>query len=110
MRDALELAHRGFGSSMVIGVAAAGQTLETRPFQLVTGRQWKGTAFGGWKSVVDVPKLSGKVILGELPIDDFITHEFDGIEKVQDLVDALHSGKCLRGVLKIANYDVPAKP
>jgi Zn-dependent alcohol dehydrogenase len=51
MRDALEMAHRGFGESMVIGVAAAGQELSTRPFQLVTGRCWKGTAFGGWKSV-----------------------------------------------------------
>jgi len=109
MRDALEMAHRGFGESMVIGVAAAGKELATRPFQLVTGRQWKGTAFGGWKSVEDVPKLSDKITLGELPIDKYITHEFDGIEKVQELVDALRSGDCLRGVLKIGKYEQPAQ-
>ena len=101
MRDALEMAHRGFGESMVIGVAAAGQELATRPFQLVTGRQWKGTAFGGWKSVEDVPKLSDKILLGEMPVDKYITHTFEGLEKIQDLVDALKSGNCLRGVLKI---------
>lgn len=82
MREALESAHRGFGESMVIGVASAGQELSTRPFQLVTGRCWKGTAFGGWKSVQDVPKLSDKIILGELPIDKYITHTFDGIDKI----------------------------
>jgi Zn-dependent alcohol dehydrogenase len=74
MRTALEAAHRGFGECCVIGVAAAGKEIATRPFQLITGRQWKGTAFGGWKSRQDVPKLVNKVILGELKIDDFITH------------------------------------
>ena len=68
MRDALEMAHRGFGESMVIGVASAGKEIATRPFQLVTGRCWKGTAFGGWKSVLDVPKLANKVLTGEMPI------------------------------------------
>jgi Zn-dependent alcohol dehydrogenase len=82
MRNALEMAHRGFGESMVIGVAAAGKELATRPFQLVTGRCWKGTAFGGWKSVQDVPKLANKALLGEMPIADFITHKFDGLEKI----------------------------
>lgn len=82
MRTALEAAHRGFGESCVIGVAAAGKEIATRPFQLVTGRQWKGTAFGGWKSRQDVPKLVNKVILGELNIDDFITHTIDGLENV----------------------------
>ena len=76
MRDALEVAHRGYGESTVIGVAAAGQELSTRPFQLVTGRVWKGTAFGGWKSRQDVPKLVNKVLLGELPLEKFLTHEF----------------------------------
>ena len=110
MREALEMAHRGFGESMVIGVAAAGQELATRPFQLVTGRCWKGTAFGGWKSVQDVPKLCDKVILGELPIEKYVTHEFDGIEKIQELIDALKGGDCLRGVLKINKYEVPEAP
>ena len=76
MRDALEVAHRGYGESTVIGVAAAGQEISTRPFQLVTGRAWKGTAFGGWKSRQDVPKLVNKVLLGELPLGKFLTHEF----------------------------------
>merc|ERR1712160_81308 len=102
MRAALECSHRGWGTSCVIGVAACGQEISTRPFQLITGRCWKGTAFGGWKSRQDVPKLVNKIMLGELPIDKFITHNFTGLEKVQELVDALHSGDCLRGVLQIA--------
>lgn len=73
----------------------------------MTGRQWKGTAFGGWKSVEDVPKLSDKILLGEMPVDKYITHTFDGLDKIQDLVDALKSGSCLRGVLKIGKYEMP---
>jgi Zn-dependent alcohol dehydrogenase len=80
MREALESASRGFGESMVVGVAAAGKELATRPFQLITGRTWKGTAFGGWKSRQDVPKLVNKVMLGELPLEKFITHKFNGLE------------------------------
>lgn len=64
MREALESAHRGFGQSCVIGVAASGKDISTRSFQLVTGRKWLGTAFGGWKSVSDVPKLVNKATLG----------------------------------------------
>jgi Zn-dependent alcohol dehydrogenase len=90
MRTALESAHRGFGESCVVGVAAAGKELATRPFQLITGREWKGTAFGGWKSRSDVPKLVNKVILGELKIDDFITHTFDSLEDVNKSIDILH--------------------
>lgn len=105
MRDALESAHRGFGESIVIGVAAAGKELATRPFQLITGRVWKGTAFGGWKSRIDVPNLCNKVLLEELPISKYITHNYDGLEKVQELVDTLHSGACLRGVVHIAPYE-----
>jgi hypothetical protein len=71
---------------------------------------WKGTAFGGWKSVQDVPKLSDKVIIGELPIDQYITHTFEGLDKIEDLIHALHGGDCLRGVLKISEYKVPEKP
>ena len=102
MRTALEAAHRGFGESCVIGVAAAGKEIATRPFQLVTGRQWKGTAFGGWKARQDVPKLVNKVVLGELNIDDFITHNFDSLDDVNKSIDALHSGDCLRAVVKIS--------
>jgi len=99
MRSALECAHRGWGTSCVIGVAASGHELSTRPFQLVTGRTWKGTAFGGFKSRTDVPKLVEKHMEGKLPIDHFITHVFKGVEKTNDAVDALHSGTCLRAVM-----------
>ncbi len=101
MRDAVELAHRGYGESCIIGVAASGQEICTRPFQLVTGRVWKGTAFGGWKSRTEVPKLVNKTLTGELPIDDFITHNFNGLENVNKCIDLLHSGECIRGVVKI---------
>jgi len=101
MREALEASHRGYGESCVIGVAEAGKEISTRSFQLVTGRKWLGTAFGGWKSAQDVPKLVNKVALGEWPIDEYVTHEFDGISKVNESVDTLHSGNCLRAVVKI---------
>lgn len=100
MRAALECAHRGWGTSCVIGVAASGHEISTRPFQLVTGRVWKGTAFGGYKSRTDVPKLVNKHMAGKLPIDHFITHQFEGVEKTNDAIDALHSGSCLRAVVK----------
>lgn len=102
MRTALEVAHRGFGVSCIIGVAAAGHEIQTRPFQLVTGRVWKGTAFGGWKSRTEVPRLVKKVLRGELNVDPFITHNFKGLENVNESIDVLHSGKCLRGVIHIA--------
>ena len=76
MRCALEVAHRGWGESCVIGVAAAGKEISTRPFQLVTGRNWKGTAFGGWKSRTEVPKLVQTVMRGEMPLEPYITHKF----------------------------------
>ena len=102
MRTALEVAHRGWGTSCVIGVAASGHEISTRPFQLVTGRVWKGTAFGGWKSRTDIPKLVDSYMGGELKIDHFITHQFKGIEGTNDAIDALHekSGSCLRAVVK----------
>lgn len=102
MRDALEISHRGFGESCVIGVAAAGHEISTRPFQLVTGRNWKGTAFGGWKSRTEVPKLVNKVLINELPLDSYITHKFSGLDKVNDCIDELHRGKCIRGVVEIS--------
>ena len=99
MRAALECAHRGWGTSCVIGVAAAGHEIATRPFQLVTGRRWVGTAFGGYKSRSDVPKLVEKQLSGEIPIDHFITHVFKGVDKTNEAIEALHSGDCLRAVV-----------
>jgi len=100
MRAALECSHRGWGTSCVIGVAACGQEISTRPFQLVTGRCWKGTAFGGFKSRKDVPVLVQKNLDGELPIDHFVTHEFIGVNSTNDAIKALHGGSCLRAVVK----------
>ena len=100
MRAALECAHRGWGTSCVIGVAASGHEISTRPFQLVTGRVWKGTAFGGWKTRTDVPKLVNRYLEGELPIDQYITHVYEGLEKTNEAVNALHSGDCLRSVVR----------
>lgn len=100
MRAALECAHRGWGTSCVIGVAAAGHEISTRPFQLVTGRVWKGTAFGGFKSRSDVPKLVERMMNDEIPVDQYITHTFDGVDKTNEAIDALHSGTCLRAVVQ----------
>lgn len=100
MRSALECSHRGWGTSCVIGVAASGHEISTRPFQLVTGRVWKGTAFGGFKSRKDVPNLVQQSLNGDLPIDHFITHVFQGVEKTNDAIHALHGGECLRVVVK----------
>eukprot|EP00457_Paulinella_chromatophora_P008760 gb/GEZN01008805.1/.p1 GENE.gb/GEZN01008805.1/~~gb/GEZN01008805.1/.p1 ORF type:complete len:421 (+),score=19.10 gb/GEZN01008805.1/:73-1263(+) len=99
MRAALESAHRGWGKSCVIGVAAAGEEISTRPFQLVTGRSWTGSAFGGIKSRTEVPQLVDRYLKGELPIDHFITHNFQGVGKINEAIEALHSGKCLRAVV-----------
>ena len=100
MRAALECSHRGWGESCVIGVAASGHEISTRPFQLVTGRVWKGTAFGGFKSRTDVPKLVERMMSGDIPVDHYITHVFDGVGATNDAIDALHSGKCLRAVVQ----------
>jgi S-(hydroxymethyl)glutathione dehydrogenase / alcohol dehydrogenase len=99
MRQALECAARGWGQSVVIGVAAAGQEIATRPFQLVTGRQWKGTAFGGWKSRPQVPMLVDLYMAGELKIDQYITHNME-FKQINEAFDLLHAGECLRVVLK----------
>jgi S-(hydroxymethyl)glutathione dehydrogenase/alcohol dehydrogenase len=100
MRAALESSHRGWGTSCVIGVAASGHEISTRPFQLVTGRTWKGTAFGGYKSRSDVPKLVNQHMNGDLPIDHFITHVFKGVDQTEKAIEALHSGDCLRAVVQ----------
>lgn len=98
MRAALEAAHRGWGQSVVIGVAASGQEISTRPFQLVTGRQWKGTAFGGYKSRADVPKLVDLYMDGATKLDEYITHRLK-FDQINEAFDLLHEGKCLRAVL-----------
>ncbi|KAH7725096.1 Alcohol dehydrogenase class-3 [Aphelenchoides avenae] len=102
MRQALESAHKGWGVSCIIGVAPSGAEIVTRPFQLVTGRTWKGTAFGGWKSRDSVPRLVDDYTAGKLKLDEFITHRlsFDEINKAFDL---LHSGESLRAVLSVAS-------
>mmetsp|Transcript_10237 Transcript_10237/g.30833 ORF Transcript_10237/g.30833 Transcript_10237/m.30833 type:complete len:390 (+) Transcript_10237:72-1241(+) len=107
MRSALEAAHRGWGQSIVIGVAGAGKEISTRPFQLVTGRQWKGTAFGGYKSGIEVPKLVERYMAGETLLDQYITHElpFDEINKAFDM---LHAGEALRTVLRFEDEMVQA--
>jgi len=99
MRAALESAHRGWGESCVIGVAAAGKEISTRPFQLVTGRKWTGTAFGGFKGRSEVPPLIDAYESGRLKLDHYITHRFKGVEGNLQAVEALHSGECLRAVV-----------
>jgi len=99
MRSALEAAHRGWGVSCVIGVAAAGKELGTRPFQLVTGRRWVGTAFGGWKSREAVPRLVEQMLSGKLVMDHFVTHKLQGVDNWNEAIEVLKGGDCLRCVV-----------
>jgi len=99
MRSALEAAHRGWGTMTIIGVAAAGKEIATRPFQFVTGRKCMGTAFGGWKTRDAIPMLVEKTIKGDIKIDHFITHNFKGVAGTTQALEALHSGDCLRAVV-----------
>lgn len=101
MRAALEACHKGWGVSTIIGVAGAGQEISTRPFQLVTGRVWKGTAFGGWKSVESVPKLVEEYLRKELMIDEFITHTLP-LEKINEAFDLMHEGKSIRAIVTLS--------
>ncbi|XP_014231700.1 alcohol dehydrogenase class-3 [Trichogramma pretiosum] len=98
MRAALESCHKGWGVSTIVGVAAAGQEISTRPFQLVTGRTWKGTAFGGWKSKDSVPLLVDQYLNKKLILDEFITHVMP-FDQINEGFELLHSGNCLRAVL-----------
>jgi len=109
MRACLEASHRGWGQSCVIGVAAAGKELSTRPFQLVTGRRWLGTAFGGWKTRDAIPMLVDKAMKGEITLDHFITHRFEGMAGQKQAIEALHSGDCLRAVVRYAPYTPPPR-
>jgi S-(hydroxymethyl)glutathione dehydrogenase/alcohol dehydrogenase len=98
MRQALECCHKGWGESTIIGVAGAGQEIATRPFQLVTGRVWRGTAFGGAKGRTDVPKIVDWYMDGKINIDDLITHTL-ALDDINDAFDLMHSGESIRSVV-----------
>jgi len=98
MRQALECCHRGWGTSIIIGVAGAGKEIATRPFQLVTGRTWKGTAFGGARGRTDVPKIVDWYMNGKLAIDDLITHTLP-LERINEAFTLMHEGKSIRTVI-----------
>lgn len=98
MRQALECCHKGWGQSIIIGVAAAGQEIATRPFQLVTGREWKGSAFGGARGRTDVPKIVDWYMEGKINIDDLITHTLP-LERINEGFDLMKSGESIRSVV-----------
>jgi S-(hydroxymethyl)glutathione dehydrogenase / alcohol dehydrogenase len=98
MRQALECCHKGWGVSVIIGVAGAGQEISTRPFQLVTGRVWKGTAFGGARGRTDVPRIVDWYMHGKINIDDLITHTMP-LDKINDGFALMHEGKSIRSVV-----------
>jgi len=98
MRQALECCHKGWGESTIIGVAGAGQEINTRPFQLVTGRVWRGTAFGGAKGRTDVPKIVDWYMDGKINIDDLITHTMP-LENINDAFHLMHEGESIRSVV-----------
>jgi S-(hydroxymethyl)glutathione dehydrogenase/alcohol dehydrogenase len=98
MRQALECCHKGWGESIIIGVAGAGQEIKTRPFQLVTGRVWRGTAFGGAKGRTDVPKIVDWYMEGKINIDDLITHEMP-LDDINKGFDLMHAGESIRSVV-----------
>jgi S-(hydroxymethyl)glutathione dehydrogenase/alcohol dehydrogenase len=98
MRQALECTHKGWGESFIIGVAGAGQEISTRPFQLVTGRSWKGTAFGGARGRSDVPKIVDWYMNGKIQIDPLITHTMP-LEDINKAFDLMHEGKSIRSVV-----------
>jgi len=98
MRQALECCHKGWGTSVIIGVAGAGQEIATRPFQLVTGRNWRGSAFGGARGRTDVPKIVSWYMEGKINIDDLITHTMP-LEEINTAFDLMHAGKSIRSVV-----------
>jgi S-(hydroxymethyl)glutathione dehydrogenase/alcohol dehydrogenase len=98
MRSALECCHKGWGESVIIGVAGAGQEISTRPFQLVTGRVWRGSAFGGVKGRSELPGIVEQYMKGEFKLNDFITHTM-GLEKINEAFDLMHEGKSIRTVI-----------
>jgi len=100
MRAALESCHKGWGESVIIGVAAAGQEISTRPFQLVTGRVWRGTAFGGYKSRDSVPKLVEEYLAGKLKLDEFVTGHRP-LQGINEAFEDMHAGRALRTIIDL---------
>ena len=98
MRTALECSHRGWGQSIIIGVAPAGAEIKTRPFQLVTGRVWKGTAFGGVRGRTEVPTIVDWYMNGKIEIDPMITHTMP-LEDINKAFDLMHAGESIRSVV-----------
>ncbi|ALF60216.1 S-(hydroxymethyl)glutathione dehydrogenase/class III alcohol dehydrogenase [Psychrobacter urativorans] len=98
MRSALECCHKGWGESVIIGVAGAGKEISTRPFQLVTGRVWRGSAFGGVKGRSELPGYVERYLAGEIPLQDFITHTMP-LEGINEAFDLMHEGKSIRTVI-----------
>ena len=98
MRSALECCHKGWGESVIIGVAGAGEEIATRPFQLVTGRVWKGSAFGGVKGRTELPGYVDRYMKGEIKLDEFVTHTM-GLEDINKAFDLMHEGKSIRSVI-----------
>jgi len=98
MRSALECCHKGWGESVIVGVAGAGQEISTRPFQLVTGRVWRGTAFGGVKGRSELPEYVEKYMRGEIKIDEMVTYTM-GLDEINRAFDLMHQGKSIRSVI-----------
>jgi S-(hydroxymethyl)glutathione dehydrogenase/alcohol dehydrogenase len=98
MRQALECCHKGWGESIVIGVAGAGEEIATRPFQLVTGRVWRGSAFGGARGRTDVPKIVDWYMEGKIDIDDLITHQMP-LDDINTAFELMHQGESIRSVV-----------
>ena len=98
MRQALECCHKGWGQSVISGVAGAGQEISTRPFQLVTGREWKGSAFGGARGRTDVPRIVDWYMDGKIAIDPMITHTLK-LEEINRGFDLMHAGESIRAVV-----------
>ena len=101
MRAALECAHRGWGQSVIIGVAGAGQEISTRPFQLVTGRRWLGTAFGGVKGRSELPGMVEEAMRGDIQLEPFVTHTMP-LTDINEAFDLMHEGKSIRSVVNYA--------
>ena len=99
MRAALEACHKGWGTSVIIGVAPSGTEISTRPFQLVTGRVWKGSAFGGVKGRTQLPDIVEEYMKGELKVDEYVTHRFN-LEDINKAFDVMHEGTCIRAVIE----------
>ncbi|CAI3935792.1 Zn-dependent alcohol/formaldehyde dehydrogenase (FrmA) (PDB:1A71) [Commensalibacter communis] len=99
MRSALECCHKGWGESIIIGVAGAGEEISTRPFQLVTGRVWRGSAFGGVKGRSQLPNIVNDYLQGKFQLDDFITHELP-LDQINQAFDLMHAGKSIRTVIR----------